>query len=61
VTGSATPEEAAAILAAIERFMDETTPVFAPAQAEPEPWTRAAMLESVTRETPFTGHPWINT
>ena len=43
---SASPAEAAAIAAAVERFVAETTP-----QAEPvpamSPWTRAALLEGV--------------
>ena len=43
---SASPAEAAAIVAAVERFVAETTP-----QAEPVPamgpWTRAALLEGV--------------
>ena len=43
---SASPAEAAAIVAAVELFVAETTP-----QAEPVPamnaWTRAALLEGV--------------
>jgi hypothetical protein len=43
---SASPEEAAAIAAAIARFNAETAA--APAPAEPEsPWQRAALLEGV--------------
>ncbi len=43
---SATPAEAAAIAAAVERFVAETTPQ---AESGPavNPWTRAALLEGV--------------
>jgi hypothetical protein len=66
VTGAANPEEAAAIAAAIERFLHETSPAqLAPAHG-PDPWTRAAMLEGVMRDrsaiaAPVEAHPWINT
>jgi hypothetical protein len=45
----ASPEEAAAIAAAIEQFMRDTAPV--PAQREPElsPWLRAGLLEGTKR------------
>jgi hypothetical protein len=59
-------EEAAAIAAAIERFTHDTAPLPAE-QSEPlDPWTRAAMLEGVTRGRAEIGqhgnvpHPWIN-
>jgi hypothetical protein len=45
-----TPEEAAAAIAAVERFLVETAPAV---EAEPErmnPWYRAGLLESVDRE-----------
>ena len=50
IAPSASPEEAAAVVAALERFMRATAP--APgAQAErPDPWQRAAVLEGVERE-----------
>jgi len=43
---AASPEEAAAIVAALERHMRDTAPVPAPA-TEPHapPWARAALLE----------------
>jgi hypothetical protein len=47
---SATPEEAAAVIAALERFLAETAPP--PAEAEepkPSPWTLAALREGVNR------------
>jgi hypothetical protein len=46
---SASPEEAAAIVAALERFMRETAPRLR-AAAAPEPWARAAILEAVGHE-----------
>jgi hypothetical protein len=52
---SATPEEAAAVIAAVEQFMRDTLPPAAPEPA-PEPWLRAALLEGVAREPD--AHPW---
>jgi hypothetical protein len=43
---SASPDEAAAIAAAIARFLAETTPL-APAADSVDSWTRAALLEGV--------------
>ena len=53
----ASPEEAAAIAAAIEQFMRDTAPP--PAQAEPtlDGWLRAGLLEGTKRgpgESPWT-------
>ena len=46
---SATPEEAAAVIAAVEQFLRDTAP--APAADEPEsPWVRAARRDAVDRE-----------
>jgi hypothetical protein len=46
---SATPEEAAAVMAAVEQFLRDTTPP--PAQtAAPSRWLEAARLEAVDRE-----------
>ena len=53
---SASPEEAAAVIAAIERFMRDTAPPVAAAPGGPSPWVRAALLEGVDRE-PSSG--WI--
>jgi hypothetical protein len=59
---TATAEEAAAIAAALERFAHDTAPPPAAAEEIPDPWTRAAMLEGVTREDHAdVPHPWINT
>jgi hypothetical protein len=58
---SASPEEAAAIVAALERFMRATAPAPERAQAA-DPWRRAAILEGTTREDDWDlPHPWINT
>jgi hypothetical protein len=62
IAPSASPEEAAAIVAALERFMRATAaPATAPGQA-PDEWVRAAILESVEREAQGDlPDPWINT
>jgi hypothetical protein len=46
---SATPEEAAAVVAAVERFLRDTAPPPAPEPAPLSPWVRAARLEAVDR------------
>ena len=54
---SASPEEAAAVIAAVEQFMRDTAP---PVADVPEPvsgWLRAARHEAVEREPGF-GAPW---
>ncbi len=61
---TASPEEAAAIVAALERFMRATAPPPAPTTAQPlDKWRQAALNEGVQRE-PWAAsepHPWINT
>jgi hypothetical protein len=55
VTEAASPEEAAAVIAAVERFLRD----HAPPAAAPEPvsgWMRAARLEAVEREPGL--QPW---
>ena len=52
VAPGASPEEAAAIVAALERFMRETAPVLAPVEERQNPWYRRGLLESVEREPP---------
>jgi hypothetical protein len=47
---TASPEEAAAVIAAIEQFMRDTAPPVAPEPGGPGPWVRAALLEGVDRE-----------
>jgi hypothetical protein len=62
IAPSASPEQAAAIVAALERFMRDTAPPLAPAAASVDPWLRAAMLEGVARIGPADEtDPWINT
>jgi len=46
-TGAATPEEAAAIAAAIEQFLRDTAPAPAPEGDALNPWLRAALYEGV--------------
>ena len=53
---SATPEEAAAVIAAVEQFMRDTQPPAAPPDPAPDPWLRAALLEGVAREPDV--NPW---
>jgi hypothetical protein len=62
IAPTASAEEAAAIVAALERFMRATAPTPAPPAEAPEPWSRAAILEGVSRH-PEAGEPdpWINT
>jgi hypothetical protein len=50
---SATPEEAAAVMAAVEQFLRDTAPPPAPAEPRISPWVRAARLEAVDREPQF--------
>jgi hypothetical protein len=48
--GAASPEEAAAIAAAIEQFMRDTAPAPAPAfERRPNPWQRAGLFEATGR------------
>jgi len=61
ISPAPTAEEAAAIVAAIERFMRATAPRARPAEVE-DPWRRAAILEGVERERGDDApDPWINT
>jgi hypothetical protein len=62
VAPSASAEEAAAVVAALERFMRATAPVLVASAAGPDPWTRAALAEGVSRSEPIADRdPWINT
>lgn len=47
---SASPEEAAAVIAAIEQFLRDTAPSPAPPELQENPWTHAARVEGVDRE-----------
>jgi hypothetical protein len=53
---SATPAEAAAVMAAIEQFLRDTAPPPAPPAEVDNPWVRAARLEAVEREPGVS--PW---
>jgi hypothetical protein len=62
IAPSASPEEAAAVIAALERFMRATAPVLAASPPPLDGWRRAALLEGVRdaagEDLP---DPWINT
>lgn len=49
VAPSASPEEAAAVIAAVERFLRDTAPPPAAPPARASGWVRAARLEAVDR------------
>ena len=53
---TASPEEAAAVIAAVEQFLRDTSPPAAPPDPAPDPWLRAARLEAVG--LPATPTPW---
>lgn len=57
VAPTASEEEAAAVVAALERFMRETAPPPAPPVPRPNPWQRAALGEGVNR-APEDTPPW---
>ncbi len=52
VAPAASPQEAAAVVAALERFLRETAAPTAPVDPAPSPWTRAARLEAVGEPDP---------
>jgi hypothetical protein len=55
--GAASPEEAAAIAAAIEQFLRDTAPPPAAAGPRMSPWTRAGLFEG-TKRGPAGPSPW---
>ncbi len=57
VDPGASPEETAAVVAAIERFMRETAPSPAAAPDRTNPWVRAARLDGVQRDV-VAPNPW---
>ncbi|HUA02812.1 MAG TPA: hypothetical protein VMB27_02840 [Solirubrobacteraceae bacterium] len=57
VAPSASAEEAAAVVAALERFMRDTAPAPVPPPPERSPWQRAALQEGVNR-APAEPAPW---
>jgi hypothetical protein len=61
----ASPHEAAAVIAAVERFLRDHAPPPAEPAAGTDPWTRAARLESTRADGRWVGpapwgdaHPW---
>jgi hypothetical protein len=52
IAPGASPEEAAAVVAALEQFMRQTAPAPAAVDAKPNPWYRAGLVESLDREPP---------
>jgi hypothetical protein len=63
IAASASAEEAAAVVAALVRFMRATAPAPATEAADGlDGWRRAAMLEGVERDAQGdVSDPWINT
>jgi hypothetical protein len=62
ISRSPSREEAAAIIAAVERFRRATAPAPAPAATPIEGWQRAALMEGVERSPAGDlPDPWINT
>jgi hypothetical protein len=58
VAPNASPEEAAAVVAALELFMRATAPAPAPPAMKRDPWQQAALNEGVARQ-PGEPLPWI--
>jgi hypothetical protein len=62
VPWGATPEEAAAIAAALEQFALDTAAPPPAAAVEPDRWAQAALQEGVERDPEeLLPDPWINT
>lgn len=57
IAPSASPEEAAAIVAALEQFMRNHAPVIVSGSAKPDPWQRASIMES-HKHGGWTPDPW---
>ena len=58
----ASPEEAAAVMAALRRFAQDTTPAPSTTVEPRDPWLRAAMLEGASLEDwGAVSDPWLNT
>jgi hypothetical protein len=53
---TASPDEAAAVIAAIEQFLRDTAPPPAEVAPPANPWVRAALLEGVERAP--SREPW---
>jgi hypothetical protein len=52
IAPTASPEQAAAIAAALERFLHDTAPAVASRRQTRTPWERAALAEGVCSEGP---------
>jgi hypothetical protein len=57
IAPAASPEEAAAVVAALERLMRETAPTPAPIEEAPGGWLAAARAEAVERAPGR--EPWL--
>ncbi len=61
IAPEASPEETAAIMAAVERFRGATASTPGPPRGGSDGWLRAAILEGVSRQIHRdTSDPWIN-
>jgi hypothetical protein len=58
IAPDASPQEAAAVVAALEQFMRATAPTLAPPPPVPNPWQRAALYEAVAC-APSEPAPWM--
>jgi hypothetical protein len=62
IAHAASAVQAAAIAAALERFMRATAPPRQPSPEVLDPWRRAAVVEGISREPQDDlADPWINT
>lgn len=59
VAPGASPEEAAAVVAAIEQFMRQTAPKPAPPAPPVSRWRQTALLEAVSRRPEDDIHPFF--
>jgi hypothetical protein len=58
VAPNASPEEAAAVIAAVQRFIHDTAPPVVSPPPASNPWQRAALREGVDR-APREPPPWV--
>ena len=57
LSGAAAPEEAAAIVAAVEQFLIDTAPAPTPPEEPGSGWQRAALEEGIAARQ-LTGYAW---
>jgi len=57
VSATSSPGEAAAIVAALERFLADTAPAREAAETRQSPWLRAALEEGIST-TQVSGYAW---